>query len=144
MDAESESNTAPTCFLESSVSFEILARISDLVGAAFFFAILNLLLGFSSAGTKCPKRRHKYRLIQLGAENNTEKSRCLAQMRKKICARCSRGAGFSGLGVHLACFVPHGFALVHCDFRHVGGDVQRSSTSRAPITIDTQSTEKSI
>ena len=47
---ESESNTAPTCFFESSVSFEIVARISDLVGAAFFFAILNLLLMFANAG----------------------------------------------------------------------------------------------
>src|SRR5277367_2229749 len=41
IDAERESNTAPTCFLDSSVSFEIVARISDLVGAAFFFAILK-------------------------------------------------------------------------------------------------------
>jgi hypothetical protein len=32
---------------------------------------------FASAGIKCPQ-------IQLGAENNIEKSRCLAQMRKKI------------------------------------------------------------
>jgi hypothetical protein len=32
----------------------MLARISDLVGAAFFFAILNLLLGFASAGIICP------------------------------------------------------------------------------------------
>src|SRR6201996_1848657 len=69
--AESESNTAPTCFLESSVSFEIVARISDLVGAAFFFAIFNLLLMLCESGLDCPQ-------IQLGAENNTEKSRCLA------------------------------------------------------------------
>jgi hypothetical protein len=41
---------------------------------------------------KCP-------LIQLGAENNIEKSRCLAQMRKKIFARGARGAGFSGFRV---------------------------------------------
>src|SRR6266478_2409416 len=37
--------------------------------------------------------------------------------------------------------------LVHCDFRHVGGDVQRSSTrslSSAPIANDTDTTEKSI
>jgi hypothetical protein len=34
--------------------------------------------------------------------------------------------------------------FVRSDFRHVGGDVQRSSTSSAPIAIDTQSTEKSI
>jgi hypothetical protein len=34
---------------------------------------------FASAGIKCPQ-------IQLGAENNIEKSRCLAQMRKKIFA----------------------------------------------------------
>src|SRR5271163_1897026 len=54
IEAESESNTAPTCFLESSVSFEMLARISDLVGAAFFFAILNLLLMFANAGLECP------------------------------------------------------------------------------------------
>src|ERR1700682_4691025 len=112
MDAESESNTAPTCFLESSVSFEMLARISDLVGAAFFFAILNLLLMCAAAGVECPQ-------IQLGAENNIEKSRCLAQMRKKIRAPRASHAGFSGFGVHLACFAPHGLALVHCDFRHV-------------------------
>jgi hypothetical protein len=37
---------------------EMLARISDLVGAAFFFAILNLLLGFSSEGANA-QRRHK-------------------------------------------------------------------------------------
>jgi hypothetical protein len=40
MAPERESNTAPTCFFESSVSFEMVARISDLVGAAFFFAII--------------------------------------------------------------------------------------------------------
>jgi hypothetical protein len=44
---------------------------------------------FASAGIKCPQ-------IQLGAENNIEKSRCLAQMRKKICRWATRGAGFSG------------------------------------------------
>src|SRR6202050_5065560 len=85
MAPPSESNTAPTCFLVSSVSFEIVARISDLVGAAFFFAILNLLLMFASAGVEIPQ-------IQLGAENNIEKSRCLAQLRKKI--RASFGAGY--------------------------------------------------
>src|SRR5208282_5958494 len=77
IEPESESNTAPTCFLESSVSFEMVARISDLVGAAFFFAILNLLLVYANAGDHSPQ-------IQLGAENNIEKSRCLALMRKKI------------------------------------------------------------
>jgi hypothetical protein len=92
---------------------------------------------FAAAGVECPQN-------QLGAENNIEKSRCLAQMRKKIRAPRASEAGFSGFGVHLACFAPHRFALVHCDFRHVGADVQRSSTNRAPITIDTQSTEKSI
>jgi hypothetical protein len=35
--------------LESSVSLEMVARISDLVGAAFFFAILNLLLCFADS-----------------------------------------------------------------------------------------------
>jgi hypothetical protein len=44
---------------------------------------------FARAGIICPQ-------IQLGAENNIEKSRCLAQMRKKISARDARGAGFSG------------------------------------------------
>jgi hypothetical protein len=44
---------------------------------------------FASAGIKRPQ-------IQLGAENNIEKSRCLAQMRKKIRASVARGAGFSG------------------------------------------------
>jgi hypothetical protein len=107
IEAESESNTAPTCFLESSVSFEMLARISDLVGAAFFFAILNLLLGFASAGIKRPAWAQKCPLIQLGAENNIEKSRCLAQMRKKIHARCAPGAGFSGFRADRAPLAPH-------------------------------------
>jgi hypothetical protein len=44
---------------------------------------------FARAGIICPQ-------IQLGAENNIEKSRCLAQMRKKICVRHAPGAGFSG------------------------------------------------
>src|ERR1700704_6872610 len=135
MEAESESNTAPTCFLESSVSFEMLARISDLVGAAFFFAILNLLLMFASAGIKCPTRPLKRPLIQLGAENNIEKSRCLAQMRKKILSTRSSHAGFSGFCAILGHVARWRWRLVRCDFRHVGGDVQRSSTSRAPMTI---------
>src|ERR1700674_1072388 len=112
MEAESESNTAPTCFLESSVSLEMLARISDLVGAAFFFAILNLLLGFARAGIECPQ-------IQLGAENNIEKSRCLAQMRKKICAPRASDAGFSGFNVELSWSRCAPGCLVHSDFRHV-------------------------
>jgi hypothetical protein len=91
-----------------------------------------------------PNAAIKHRLIQLGAENNIEKSRCLAQMRKKICAEVAAGAGFSGIRDDLRAFRAARRRLVHCDFRHVGGDVQRSSTSRAPITIDTQSTEKSI
>jgi AraC-like DNA-binding protein len=45
---------------------------------------------FASAGGKCPQ-------IQLGAENNIEKSRCLAQMRKKIFGEVAADAGFSGL-----------------------------------------------
>src|SRR5260221_4227791 len=109
IEAESESNTAPTCFLESSVSLEMLARISDLVDAAFVYAILNVLLGCSSAGVNA-QRGHKCRLIQLGAENNIEKSRCLAQMRKKIFAWVARGAGFSGLRVDLGCFARRGAA----------------------------------
>jgi hypothetical protein len=55
----------------------MVARISDLVGAAFFFAILNLLLIVCERGQTHP-------LIQLGAENNIEKSRCLAHLKKKI------------------------------------------------------------
>src|SRR5262249_52040207 len=39
----SDSNTSATCFLARPVSLEIWARISDFVGAAFFFAICNLL-----------------------------------------------------------------------------------------------------
>src|ERR1700704_4356675 len=128
MEAESESNTAPTCFLESSVSLEMLARISDLVGAAFFFAILNLLLMFASAGIKCPTRPLKRPLIQLGAENNIEKSRCLAQMRKKILTAHAFHAGFSGFRGILGRIAPWWRGFVRCDFRHVGGDVQRSST----------------
>jgi hypothetical protein len=108
-----------------------------LVGAAFFFAILNLLLVFATAGIKCL-------LIQLGAENNIEKSRCLAQMRKKISAWVARDAGFSGFRAASMPQAGRRVARVHCDFRHVGGDVQRSSTSMAPMAIDTQSTEKSI
>jgi hypothetical protein len=41
------------------------------------------------AAIRCP-------LIQLGAENNIEKSRCLAQMRKKIFKLNAIGTGFSG------------------------------------------------
>src|ERR1700733_842459 len=104
----------------------MLARISDLVGAAFFFAILNLLLMFARADVKCPQ-------IQLGAENNTEKSRCLAQLRKKIRARRARGAGFSGFASTRARCRTAASRLVRCIFRHVGADVQRSSTSKAPI-----------
>src|SRR5271170_2869571 len=92
MAPPSESNTAPTCFLESSVSFEMVARISDLVGAAFFFAILNLLLVYANAGDHSPQ-------IQLGAENNIEKSRCLALMRKKIPDRRAREPSFTGFRV---------------------------------------------
>jgi hypothetical protein len=51
---------------------------------------------FASAGIKCPTRPLKRPLIQLGAENNIEKSRCLAQMRKKIIAARAFHAGFSG------------------------------------------------
>jgi hypothetical protein len=47
---------------------------------------------FARAGVICPQ-------IQLGAENNIEKSRCLAQMRKKISARDARDPGFSGFRV---------------------------------------------
>jgi hypothetical protein len=35
--------------------------------------------------------------FQLGGENNTEKSRCLAQLQKKIHMRCVREPGFSGI-----------------------------------------------
>jgi hypothetical protein len=44
---------------------------------------------FSCAGDECPQ-------IQLGAENNIEKSRCLAQTRKKISLLHAIRAGFSG------------------------------------------------
>jgi hypothetical protein len=47
---------------------------------------------FARAGINCLQ-------IQLGAENNIEKSRCLAQLRKKICTRDARGAGFQGFRV---------------------------------------------
>src|SRR5271156_1508833 len=90
MAPPSESNTAPTCFFESSVSFEMVARISDLVGAAFFFAILNLLLCLRTRVTNAPQ-------FQLGAENNIEKSRCLAKLQKKIHVRRARGPSFSGI-----------------------------------------------
>jgi hypothetical protein len=89
MEAESESNTAPTCFLERSVSLEIVARISDLVGAAFFFAIFSLLIFVCERGQQCP-------LIQLGAENNTEKSLCLAHSVKNISSVDAQSPYFSG------------------------------------------------
>jgi hypothetical protein len=59
---------------------------------------------FARAGIICPQ-------IQLGAENNIEKSRCLAQMRKNIRARERRGTGFSGFGVHPDRFARHAIAL---------------------------------
>jgi hypothetical protein len=65
----------------------MVARISDFVGAAFFFAIKNLLIVFSYAGDM---QAH----IQLGAENNIEKSRCLAQSRKNTIDLGAREAGF--------------------------------------------------
>src|ERR1700736_1940520 len=86
---------------------------------------------------KCPQ-------IQLGAENNIEKSRCLAHLRKKIRAPRASHAGFSGFRADLRWPRCAARGLVHYVFRHVGGDVQRSHTSRPPIKIDTQSTEKSI
>src|ERR1700722_15794544 len=137
MAPESESNTAPTCFLESSVSFEMVARISDLVGAAFFFAIFNLLLMFARAG--CNSRK-----FQLGAENNIEKSRCLAQLRKKIFIFDAIRPGFSGFRALKPRIRPAKSCFVHCDIRHVRADVQRSSTNSAPIAIETQRKEKSI
>jgi hypothetical protein len=50
---------------------------------------------FANAGNKYPH-------IQLGAENNIEKSRCLAQSRKKIPAAHAREPGFSGFRVDQA------------------------------------------
>jgi hypothetical protein len=47
---------------------------------------------FACAGGKCPQ-------IQLGAENNIEKSRCLAHLKKKIFWDNAFGAGFSGFRV---------------------------------------------
>jgi hypothetical protein len=44
---------------------------------------------FATADVICPQ-------IQLGAENNIEKSRCLAHLRKKIGVACASHAGFSG------------------------------------------------
>jgi hypothetical protein len=44
---------------------------------------------FARADIICPQ-------IQLGAENNIEKSRCLAQLRKKTRPQDHAGAGFSG------------------------------------------------
>src|ERR1700676_4348203 len=90
------------------------------------------------------QRGPKHPLIQLGAENNIEKSRCLAQSRKKISCADAIRAGFSGFR---ACEDAVRGAMrfcVHCDSRHVRGDVQRSNTSSAPMPIETQRTEKSI
>src|SRR5258706_815204 len=144
MEAESESNTAPTCFLESSVSFEMVARISDLVGAAFFFAIFNLLLMCCASGAVTAPRERNCPLIQLGAENNIEKSRCLAQLRKKIFMVDAIRPGFSGFRVLGSFFAAHCRCFVHCDIRHVRADVQRSSTSSPPIAMETHRKEKSI
>ena len=82
--------------------------------------------------------------FQLGAENNIEKSRCLAQMRKKIRVARASHAGFSGLRSTLRRPPAAAGRLVRCDFRHVERDVQRSSTNKAPMAMDTQRTEKSI
>jgi hypothetical protein len=67
-----------------------------------------------------------------------------ANAKKDPGARRSTPAGFSGFRADLNAAAVSASRLVHCDFMHVGDDVQRSSTSKAPITIDTQSTEKSI
>jgi hypothetical protein len=50
---------------------------------------------FANAGDKRPH-------IQLGAENNIEKSRCLAHLRKKIQHERARDPYFSGFRVVLA------------------------------------------
>src|SRR5271155_516932 len=121
MAPPSESNTAPTCFFESSVSLEMVARISDLVGAAFFFAILNLLLMFLR------ERAFKRPRFQLGAENNIEKSRCLAHLRKNIFNGDAIRAGFSGFRAYKGGIRARSSCFVHCVIRHVRGDVQRRS-----------------
>jgi hypothetical protein len=51
---------------------------------------MNLLIVFPKCGKKIP-------VTQLGAENNIEKSRCLAQSRKKMRVRRTLEAGFSGI-----------------------------------------------
>jgi hypothetical protein len=45
------------------------------------------------------ERARTARKFQLGAENNIEKSRCLAQLRKKISTHGAEHAGFSGVRV---------------------------------------------
>jgi hypothetical protein len=88
-------------------------------------------------GRNCPQ-------IQLGAENNIEKSRCLAQSRKKISTVDAIRAGFSGFRAREGPIRVAMHRFVRSDISHVRGDVQRSNTSNAPIAIETQSTEKSI
>jgi hypothetical protein len=39
---------------------------------------------FANADSNCPRWELKFAQFQLGAENNIEKSRCLAQMKKNI------------------------------------------------------------
>jgi hypothetical protein len=84
------------------------------------------------------------RKFQLGAENNIEKSRCLAQLRKKIFIVDAIRPGFSGFRACGARIRPAMSCFDHCDIRHVRADVQRSSTSSAPIAIETHRKEKSI
>src|ERR1700736_113823 len=98
---------------------------------------------FASAGSECPTWA-QCPLIQLGAENNIEKSRCLAQTRKKISKLDAIRAGFSGFRACEGRIRAAMHRFVHSDIRHVRGDVQRSNTSNAPLAIETQSTEKSI
>jgi hypothetical protein len=65
-------------------------------------------------------------------------------LRKKIFIDDAIRAGFSGFRAYKGLLGESRDRFVHCVIRHVRGDVQRRSTSNAPITIDTHSTEKSI
>jgi hypothetical protein len=90
------------------------------------------------------QRGQNHPLIQLGAENNIEKSRCLAQSRKKISSADAIRAGFSGFRACEGAIRGAMRCFVHCDISHVRGDVQRNNTSSAPMAIETQRMEKSI
>jgi hypothetical protein len=100
--------------------------------------------------------------IQLGAENNIEKSGCLAQMKKKIRGGRSRDPGFTGFpGDAWLANDDHSprtgrsKSFLYRGVEHLASQCRKgrvpasdqlcaNNTSSAPIAIETQSIEKSI